>query len=364
MRKIFFPSLFILPLWLYPAGSQGTVPEPIRLLTGKIPVTPTEFYIHSVTDSRADQSAVANLFFAGAGRKPVIQTADLQGGADAAIRSFMFRSINRDLSLRPLHVQIKECKITEEISGDNLINGRITVALGFDLVKEGGNNVQLTQYSSVAKYSRTLQSQGIIEPTLRQLLANSLKFINSWMDKEVSENVKLARGVKIAFTDFQEQDTDTVYYQQDRPLIWNDFRDKPRNSRYSAQVFPGLGYDQRSKITDGIIHLELAIKVYVIKSASWVIPGSQDTYRLNHEQRHFDIVKLVGERFKEKLLSEKLTPDNYEGIINYEYLESFREMNQRQKEYDKATGHGSNQGMQYHWNKKIDNELMSYRLKY
>ena len=103
--------------------------------------------------------------------------------------------------------------------------------------------------------------------------------------------------------------------------------------------------------------MDLILKVYMIKSASWAFPIVKSSYSLNHEQRHFDLVKLISERFKAKLLSEKLSPDNYEGIINFEYLEFYREMNRLQEQYDKETNHGSNKAMQDEWNRRIDAEL-------
>jgi hypothetical protein len=51
--------------------------------------------------------------------------------------------------------------------------------------------------------------------------------------------------------------------------------------------------------------------------------GARTPYSLNHEQRHFDIVKLVMEHFKQQLLKEKFTVDNYDGPINVQYLDSF-----------------------------------------
>ncbi len=80
-------------------------------------------------------------------------------------------------------------------------------------------------------------------------------------------------------------------------------------------------------------------------------------YALNHEQRHFDIAKIAAEHFKRKLASEQLPVDNYDGFINYDYLDAYREMDKLQEQYDKETDHGANHAAQEGWDRKIDEEL-------
>ncbi len=98
----------------------------------------------------------------------------------------------------------------------------------------------------------------------------------------------------------------------------------------------------------------------MLKSSSWVREGARKAYGLNHEQRHFDIVKIVVERFKRKLLSMELAPDDYEGVLGYQYLEVYREMNRMQDEYDSETRHGINKTVQEKWNQRIDEELRDF----
>ncbi|MGZ3752321.1 MAG: hypothetical protein ACXVAU_13655, partial [Mucilaginibacter sp.] len=73
--------------------------------------------------------------------------------------------------------------------------------------------------------------------------------------------------------------------------------------------------------------------------------------------RHFDIAKIVAERFKRKISSINLPPDNYDGDINVEYLETLRELHRMQVQYDKETRHGSDRYGQRQWDEKIDSEL-------
>jgi hypothetical protein len=49
-------------------------------------------------------------------------------------------------------------------------------------------------------------------------------------------------------------------------------------------------------------------------------------------QRHFDLVNLVAERFKKKILPDTLTIEDCNSIIQYHFTESCREMNRLQEQ--------------------------------
>ena len=325
----------------------------------EITLVPSGFYISSIFDERPGPDSIGTLLFS-SNEKSVTHKIALQSGTFVGIAKILTNRVARDTSLKPLSIRIKECRIKEILSGSDRVIGEVNLILVFDLEKESGS-VPLTQYKSTAKYTRPLSNLSIVEPTFRNVLINSIKFINNWINTQAPSNQKLAKGVKLSFHDYVEQHDDTVYYSASRPLIWDDFREKRSEGKYAASVFPSFGYDQRTKIEDGIINVELAIKVFVIKSASWVGPGTRSNYNLNHEQKHFELVKLVAERFKKKLLAEKLTPDNYQGIINFEYLEFYREMNKVQQEYDEQTSHGTSSVIQEFWNRKINAELIQLK---
>jgi hypothetical protein len=125
-------------------------------------------------------------------------------------------------------------------------------------------------------------------------------------------------------------------------------------------VFTSIGYIERTEVIKGMINIHLIMKVDLAKSDCWVRGGSSDDYVLNHEQRHFDIEKIVSEHFKKKILAMDLPVDNYDGPINVEYLETLREATAMQKQYDSETRHGQDRLSQQRWNEKIDKELKLY----
>ncbi len=319
------------------------------------------FYISSIFDDRVSPDSARALLFS-SNKGPITRQITLESASVKGIAKILTDSSSKNTTLMPLSVRIKECNIKESLSGTDRVNGEVNLVLAFDLEKESGT-AHLTQYKSTARYIRSLTNLGIVEPTIQRLIGNSLTFINDWLNKQANSNPILAKGVDLTFSDYIEQHEDTVYYHPERPLIWGDFREKRSYSKFSASVFPSFGYDQRMKVENGKIKVELAVKVYVVKSASWVGPGAPGNYNLRHEQKHFDLVKIIAERFKKKLLTEKLSPENYQGIINFEYLEFYREMNKIQQQYDEQTSHGTNVTMQEFWNRKIEEELKQLESK-
>ena len=92
----------------------------------------------------------------------------------------------------------------------------------------------------------------------------------------------------------------------------------------------------------------------MVRGMSWVLPNSLNDYSLAHEQLHFDIAKLITERFKKKIatMQADLIID-LNSMIQYEYLESYREMNQLQKQYDSESNHSLYRQSQADWELKV-----------
>ncbi|QNP53647.1 hypothetical protein H9L05_08915 [Hymenobacter qilianensis] len=102
------------------------------------------------------------------------------------------------------------------------------------------------------------------------------------------------------------------------------------------------------------------MKTFVVRSSSWVADHARTPYTLNHEQRHFDVVKLVVERFKHRIRQDTLSVDYYAGHLQHQYLLSYQEMNRMQEQYDGETGNGTNDAAQARWNERITKELQAF----
>lgn len=143
---------------------------------------------------------------------------------------------------------------------------------------------------------------------------------------------------------------DTVYYNPTRPLELADFTATPHyRGRSGAISFTSFAYDGASHLHHDTLQLHLFLQVFFVKSASWVLPEMARPSTLAHEQLHFDLTYLVAMRFRQRILALHLPADDYDSVIQYEYLEAFREMNRIQEIYDADTHSGTEGAGQQAW---------------
>jgi hypothetical protein len=337
----------------------------VELKNERLPITPKEFYVAGITDARTDNTIIGNLVpVVNRPRdKPNAVKVELKGGT-AAIKNFINYSLPVNKSLRPVIIKLKALKVTETPLTGGRVKGQVTLLISFGL-KQEYDVVHLTDYTGNATYQRTAGPAQQIEPLLRSTITNSLVYLNNWMNARADNNIKLARSVQIKFNDYTEPvEGDTIYYNTNRPLKWTDFQQKPRlDSKHGAEIFASLGYNEHVELIKGVVIVKIDLKVYAPKSACWVRGDVKDAYGLNHEQRHFDIVKLVAEHFKQAIQAEKLSVNNYDGTINVAYFDALREIDKLQKQYDSETQHSINTYQQQLWNNKIDKELQKLSIK-
>ncbi|RYE27085.1 MAG: hypothetical protein EOP45_02335 [Sphingobacteriaceae bacterium] len=332
-------------------------PAPIELYPQPLLTLP-QFYIVKVEDNRAEQKAVAWIYPTFKPKqKVVLQTVDLKGGGLNCIQNFVWQSFPQNKKLRPVLIHLQECKVTESVTSPGRIEGKAALAVSFDLYN-ANDPIKLTDYRIDSKYTRTENQLNLPGTIISSSLTAALKYFDNWINKQADHHPKLATKVKVVFKDYHEKtEGDTIYYAVNRPLLWSDFQEKPRGGKFAAMVFPSFGFEEKTEIASGIINIQLEMKVYVPKSACWVKDGYHNDYTLNHEQRHFDVAKIITEQFRQQIQKAKINPDTYEAVINMQYLESYRDMNKMQKAYDTETSHGLNRAAQQNWNKRIDNLL-------
>ncbi len=315
-------------------------------------IKPLIFYIDSMIDARAES-------------KEILATQTQNSADNFALHNkfgnlvgYIEQRVEKGGSRNPIILTIKKLGVTEEPLKDGRLAGKLELNFSFQLKTGEGMYAHLVDYKSLGHYICPAGETNRAEITLEKAVDNALQFFCHWMVKQNDINPLLARRVQLSFTDYHDDtDADTVYYDTRRPLTWADFHDHPRYGKYAAEVVPGLGYTEKTTIDSGVIKVELAMKVFLPKSAAWVREGYADEYTLNHEQRHFDIVKIISERFKKRMLLENLPVLNYDGYVNVAYFDALRELDAMQKKYDNETGHGTNAGEQIRWNKFIDTEL-------
>ncbi|MCJ8210281.1 hypothetical protein MUY27_11230 [Mucilaginibacter sp. RS28] len=321
----------------------------------------TGFYLAGFADNRKDKKTIGQLvpFSPDALQKsPAPVPADLDGGIQV-LEGYLKQNAPFGKDLHPVIIKVSALNVNEiPISGSG-VDGKVDLVLSFHLKTGDDLSVKLVDYKGSSHYTRKFSQPDAAEPVLRNVLENAIVYFNNWLTTQADTNPLLAKRVKLLFTDYKDKvENDTIYYDKLRPLKWDDFQDKLRPGNYSAQVMPGIGYTEKTWIEKGIIYVQIAVKTFVPKSTCSVKPGYQDSYNLNHEQRHFDLEKIISERFKKKLLAAPLPVMNYDGTINVEYLETLHEAYLLQQKYDNETRHGADGMAQEKWNKYIEEELI------
>ncbi|MCC5936088.1 MAG: hypothetical protein JJU34_02290 [Lunatimonas sp.] len=323
-------------------------------------VTPSQYFFTKVEDKRSDRTPVAFLVSsASAGAN--LNLVDLRGGTMGGLEAFVFGAVPRNPSLRPISVHIRDCKIVEKLadSSRGVIEGDVYLDFGYFL-QRNGEPVHLLDFQGGMSYKRRVGQVAVIEPIFRKSLVNALTYFHNWVEREAGTNEKLADRVSVSMRDYRvDNRDDTVFYDPKRPLSWSDFKGRPRMGNFAASIFASIAYEGDTKLVDGEVQIDLMFKTYMLKNSSWVRPGNND-YGLNHEQRHFDIAQIITERLKRRLGTMDLLPHNFDRVVSFEFLESYREMNRLQEQYDRETSHGMDRAAQERWNAIIDDELRSF----
>lgn len=341
---------------LNPFSFAQTNPEIITLgRDASSIIRANKFFIQEVEDKRKIKGAnIGNVIFLGKEKNAVMPNPIEK--ELTAYWSYSVPKVNNDLL--PLYISVKDFQLAERRLGPNRVAGEIKLNVSFRWYRDMAP-VDLTTYQTSATYTRP-EKEFDHQKLIRQMLDQSLIHFQKWMGSNMGKNPALARNLKIVFKEIAPSDkTDTVFYSVKRPLVWDDFqgqRSRP-GSRYAAAVFTSFAYEGYSYPKDDDLILEIGLKIFMVKSMSWALSDAKNNGTLRHEQLHFDITRLVVERFKKNLESGELTIEDYDSEIQYQFLESFREMNTEQENYDRATNHGLNNAAQAEWERKIAKEI-------
>lgn len=259
----------------------------------------------------------------------------------------------------PQDIQVRMTKLDLQeklVRNSGLYEGTVEIEMGF-YVKGEGNPAHLVDFSGAVQYRRSAQHLDRIGQLVSGLFQNSLDYFHSWITDQAESHRSLARTVRLELIDQSRTSTgDTVYYHRGRPLEWKDFQDRPDpRSRYNATIFTSFSIQGNSVVEAGAVVQTVEVSVYMLPDQSWA--KHPTGYGLNHEQRHFDVTRIVADRLIYRLGQMELEPSLYQAKLNDAYLDAYREMNRLQEAYDRQTRHGLDSAAQARWNTWIDQAL-------
>lgn len=153
---------------------------------------------------------------------------------------------------------------------------------------------------------------------------------------------------------------DVIYYNPAIKLAWIDFRGKPvEGGRTAAITMSGFGYSASMRSSGQKGQLDIQVYCFFNKNKSWVKPGRNTAYILNHEQHHFDVSYIAANIFIDKMQQATITNANYNNVLSRIYNECTDLMNKMQDDYDGQTKNGQEKELQEKWNNFIGNKISS-----
>lgn len=313
-----------------------------------------QFYVQEVEDKRNFPGAAIGKIIVFGKETPLF----LPRVAERELLTYWSNAApKRDQAYLPLYITIKELQVVEKRIAPNRVNGDAKLLVTFRWYRNM-QPVELTSFQTSVSYGRAERDYDHAK-LVTQMLDQSITHFQKWMTNNIGKSPALARNLILTFKEIGgSNDGDTVFYNPKRPLIWDDFRGKGRvGSRYAAAVFTSFGYEGRSFPKGVDLVVEIGLKIFMVKSMSWGNADARNANTIRHEQLHFDVTRVVVERFKERLKKADLTIEDFDSEMQYQFLESFREMNTEQEKYDGETGHGINAGAQAQWDRKTTAEI-------
>ena len=350
MRTL-LPFFFYALLFSYEGFAQRVV---LSLVPREKPPFATPYRYREVLDHRIDKSAIGEVFERAGHKIPVV----INGNLEQSARRFFSQSITPDDSAeKEIQVRILNLELTEKYNPEtDLYEGDVQLGIGFFVIG-GFDPVHLLDYSGSIQYQRSGFRMDKVEDVLNRLFYNSLVYFDSWLRNQTLSNRALASEFRLDIIEGSPVSTvDKVYYKAGSPLVWENFRARPSpTSRNNATIFTSFSVQGISMMDSGSVVQTLEVEVYMLPMQSWVkVPGD---YALNHEQRHFDIVRIAADRLIHRLKVMGLDLDFYQTQINEAYLDAYREMNRLQEFYETQTAHGIDRTGQERWNQWIDEAL-------
>jgi len=155
---------------------------------------------------------------------------------------------------------------------------------------------------------------------------------------------------------------DTIYYEFNRSLTWQDFKGTPDNNHFGGAVTAsGFAFDSQMNFDGKNIYLDVGVYTFFSKGDSWKKPQINSAYHLLHEQHHFDITRLGTQKLISEIAKAHFTKDNYNALLNSIFNKAYNENESIQRLYDRETNHSINVNKQLEWNDKIAAEIQKLK---
>lgn len=284
----------------------------------------------------------------------------VSNGLKQALKNALRVRSSADSLKSKILIRIKSFEFSEKLNENYQISGKFIIKLDFENVKSTDTTYLITYNNSVS-FTRSFTKNGTknYEAIMQSQLQNAVKYFDNWFQKNHSLHEAFIRKTEITILpDLKTDDADTLMYGV-REVTWDDFKGKAKfTGNFAGAIFPNIGYTAEYKIESNILKAKIQANAYMVKGMSWIRSDNKTENALKHENFHFAIAKIIIERFKTKVADfQANTIADLQSMIQLQYLDSYREMNKLQEQYDGETQHGLNTTKQAEWEQKIKNWL-------
>ena len=140
-------------------------------------------------------------------------------------------------------------------------------------------------------------------------------------------------------------------------LTWDDFAGKvDHSSKFHAHTYWKIHYSFRPTFLKEYVKIQVKIKCFLDRKASWVKPEYRSHELLNHEQGHYDIGCLCAREFKKRVKATKFSVTKYRIELKALFQKTLNEFLELEKTYDQETDHFKNKHMQKKWDDKLNHD--------
>ncbi|RNC86826.1 MAG: DUF922 domain-containing protein [Winogradskyella sp.] len=156
----------------------------------------------------------------------------------------------------------------------------------------------------------------------------------------------------------QNNDLETMSWNENRPLKFSDFRDRPNpNTDAAALTASGISFGfsinrEGSRVTD----FSTDVDCVFYPTKSWFKKEHTTQHILKHEQLHFDITELHARMFRQKI-SQLRPSSQIKSQLNQLYKAISKASSQMQQLYDEETRHSIDRPKQAAWQAYVAAEL-------
>jgi len=302
-----------------------------------------------VIDDRSDKKNAGEIL--SDGRKI---PAEYQHSFEQDIKTFLDQSIEKNLSAVPLAIVFERFEINETGS---VTNHKASLNFLIKLVRiRGDKRFQLFETSGNPYLSMKGPYPNPHEKNIAAVLKNTITSFNEWITKNsdippLVDSVNVVYDSEAKYNDYAKGDT--IIWNKNYKLNWNDFKGKVRVNTYMAESNCIFTYRAEPITTNRILTLHIRMNACFDRNTSWVKEGEQKDALLRHEQLHFDICELHIRNLKKLISETKLDAMEFDKQIQLLFDKEWEIYQSEQQRYDDETEHGINKEKQDAWESRI-----------